>query len=165
MLSQYNFFKSLYDEENIRAKYITEKGKVYISIITFYLGVLFFKTSDFLGSNTDSLVKQNTSGASPEVIFYFLTVVLMVSGFFFSVYSLGIFKYESLNDPESILEDYNYEIPDEKIFFKGRIADTTISTKRNMLINNKRAKLLRISSICMIIGMVSHVLSYALFLF
>lgn len=152
MEKQYNFFKYLYEKEESRYKELLNRGKVFISIITFYLGLLLFKTSDY--QTADAFI--DTLGI--KVFLYALPIILFSIAFLINILSLGIYTYEYPNDLKSLIINNENQLYNNTEFLKGRIVDFAIAMERNYETNNKRAKLLFYTSIFMFLGIIGHLI-------
>lgn len=149
---QFEFFKYLYTLEDQRFNELVNRGKVFTSIITLYLGLLFFKASEAL-----SLAREFNE---VTLISYFGSIVLLVISLALSVLSLAIFQYEASTTPEAIIESFSDLPPSDEDFFDDRIVDFTVATPRNSEKNNRRARLLLWSNVFLFIGIISHLIFY-----
>ncbi|MEM9110675.1 MAG: hypothetical protein AAGC72_11700 [Planctomycetota bacterium] len=140
----YNSFQYACREEEERYTELINRGKIYLSICTFFLGGIGFKLS--------SDISEASLG---------MQVPFMVSAFFFImsflliIIALGIYKYEATFDAELIIEEFGDEPPKDGDFLDQRIADITASLGHNIAINNKRGRFLFYASFGMLAGVVS----------
>ena len=80
---QFEYFKYMYEEENERYKQLTDRGKIYISLITIYGAFLIFTIKD--GGVSGSLIVIFI-GATLAFVFAFILVLM----------ALGMYGYESV---------------------------------------------------------------------
>jgi hypothetical protein len=144
---QYEFFKYLFDSEDARFKDLIERGKVYLTVATAYLGVLAFKNQEFLISSTDITAK----------VLFCLVALFFLAALVCIVFSLAIYKYEGLCDPEKVLEEIGSHPQSDDTFFDLRTADMAVAHNRNQKQNDRRADCLAIASWLMAIGVLFHV--------
>lgn len=146
---QWEIFKYIYEQETARYENLNSRGKVYLSLITLYLGAVAFKA--------DFWFLQASQTAISTILF---TALLgsFVSALCVTVAALGIYTYEGLADPEGIIKQFGDRPPSNEDFYDDRIADATVAANRNSVTNDKRATLLTIASVLLITGILSHVI-------
>ena len=147
MEQKYETLKYVYELEETRYSELIGRGKIFVSIITIYLG--FFSTS--YGDLADPVRKCDTL-----LLIAGGAVIAFVSSLLLSVLSLGIFKYEGLCDLKKEIEEKGLESMEEDDFFGNRLADLAVSFDRNSDQNDKRAKLLSWASYLIIVGIIFH---------
>jgi hypothetical protein len=131
---QYRVFKEVYDEESERYSNLGTRSNLYLTLITFYLGVIFLKVEDILKF-------ANTFRVS---IILFLTIgVLLVGALLLTTLALGIRDYEGVCDPEKVIQGFRASPPSDEDFLDARIVDLAVATNRNSRQNNKVARLLQ----------------------
>ena len=69
---QYEFFKSLYDEENSRYSVLENRAKLYVTIIALYLGAIAFKIADVLALSSQLKV---------PLLAFTVVIVMFLAGF------------------------------------------------------------------------------------
>ena len=136
--AQYKFFKDLYDEESKRYSELDGKAKLYITIITFYLGAIAFKFKDVLDF---------TSSISYTKWLYSAIALVLVGALLFTVNAMRIRVFEGINDPEEIIKGFGKKPPTDDDFRDDRIADLAVATKRNSGQNDRIAKSLSFASL------------------
>lgn len=142
---QYDFFKSQYDEENVRNNELTKRAEIYLSIISLFLTAVLFKIKDILDSIKDVPV-------------YLLTILLIAGlisfaiSLLFLINSLKIRDYEGVIDFDDFISKNDDETQSTEDFFEDRVADFIVAVKRNEIINNDKANLLIMSRILILIG-------------
>jgi hypothetical protein len=157
--AQYEFFKFRYGEGQERYKELIARGQIFLSIATLYIGVLSFKPSEPLGRiqpltfRSDDLLLKWSYG----LILIFLLVSLLLV-----ILALGIYKYQSISDPVSIIKRFGAVPPTDDDFRDERIVDYAVATQRNVQQNNKRAKLLYAATVFLFLGASEHVLFFVL---
>lgn len=121
-VTQYGVFKALYDEESDRYSGLERRSNLYLTIITFYLGVILFKVED--------LLKVVSQFRIPLGLFLAVGVAL-VGALFLTVLAMGIHEYEGICDPERVIKDFGKSHPDDDQFLDDRIVDLAVATNRN----------------------------------
>ena len=142
---QYDFFKSQYDEENIRNNELTKRAEIYLSIISLFLTAVLFKIKDIFDSIKDV----------PTFLLTILLIVGLVSfaiSLLFLINSLKIRDYEGVIDFNDFIEKNDDTTQSPEDFFEDRVADYIVAVKRNEIINNDKADLLIKSRIFILIG-------------
>jgi hypothetical protein len=148
---QYQFFKSLYDEETARYSELINRAKIYFSIITFYLGALAFKA--------DSAIELAERYRCPKLL-YLSVGILFIIALSLTIVVLGIFKYERVCDPVKVIKSSGEEPPSDEDFFDYRIVDYAVASNRNSDKNNARANALWLASFFMLVGVIVHLSFY-----
>jgi hypothetical protein len=144
---QWEIFKYIYEMEQVRNQKLIERGKVYLSLITLYIGAIGLKVEFW-----SSKLSTNSYMVS---LFIILLLIFLIS-LCFSALALGIYSYESINDPKIIIDNYGSNVPKNEEFFNDRIIDVSVATNRNKNQNDKRSNMLKISSWIMVIGILAH---------
>lgn len=148
---QFDTFKYVYEKEEARFSELINRGKIYLSIITVYIGVFTLKIQDIGTLVGDESFPKILLGA---------TGVSFISALLACVLALGIFKYEGLCDiKEELLAFDDTGKPDAE-FYEDRLADMAVAYDRNSLQNDRRALLLQISSYLMLAGVFCHLLAF-----
>lgn len=150
---QFEFFKFIYLQEEERHKELIERGKVYLAILTFYIG---FLVSNF--SSATDLTKQLTFWDIAKLSILLFGVLLFIVAFVFVTMSLSIYKHEVFADPKEIIENFGETAPTDSDFYDDRIIEFSASTIKNRSINNSRAKKLKYATILMLLGITVHII-------
>jgi hypothetical protein len=135
---QYQAFRAEYDEESRRASGLEDRAKLYLTIITAYLGVIGFKIEDLL----KFLDKFHVS-----VTFYLVMAAVLVGALLCTVWAMGIRTYEGLFDPKKEIESLSKTIPTDHDFLDKRLADIAVATSRNSKQNGRVANALQCAGI------------------
>lgn len=131
---QYKVFKELYDEEAERYSALGTRSNLYLTVITFYLGVILLKVDDVLKFASEFRV--------PSV--WFLCVgMLLVVALLLTVAAIRIREYEGVCDPEEVIEGFGRTPPADAEFLDDRVVDLAVATNRNSAQNNRVAGLLQ----------------------
>jgi hypothetical protein len=139
-LKQYEFFRSLYDEETDRQKQLHDMAKGYLSLATLYSAFVVFVVKEL---PMQSLV---TKGA------FFGSIICMISAFLLSLWATKVSDYEAVNEPQDVVDEFGDEpMPDEE-FFDNRIADYTVACERNSAVNDKKASWLTVAAYVLVVG-------------
>jgi len=133
--TQYDFFKFIHSKESERYSELINRGKIFLTIITLYIGALVFKSSEFQNAISENI-------QSVYSLIYFSSIGMFLFALILNILALGIYTYEKISNPEKIIKNYKGSVPKDSDFLDDRIADLTVSFKRNSKQNDKRAKLL-----------------------
>jgi hypothetical protein len=132
--TQYKVFKEVFDEESRRYSDLGTRCNLYLTIITFYLGVILLKIDDVLKFVADFRVS----------VFWFLSIgLLFVAALLLTVRAMGIREFEGIFDPEEVIESFGKEPPSDENFLDDRIVDLAVATNRNSAQNDQTATLLQ----------------------
>ncbi len=134
---QYDVFKSLYDEEVERYVALEGRAKLYLTIITFYLGTIAFKIKDVM----DFVTKFGI----PIWLYLGLSIVLLIA-LLLTVLATRIRSYEGVCDPEQLFNEVKKGDVNDERFLGRRLADLAIATNRNIAENNRVAMVLQFAS-------------------
>jgi len=148
---QFHAFKYVYEKEEARFSELINRGKIYLSIITVYIGVFTLKIQDvstLVGNGSFSKILLGATGVC--FIFALLACVL----------ALGIFKYEGLCDIKEELLAFDDKGKPDSEFYEDRLADMAVAYERNSEQNDRRASLLEISSYLVLAGVFFHMLTF-----
>lgn len=153
---QYDFFKTLYDEESARYTELENRAKLYLGVITLYVGAIAFKIED--------VSKFARTVNIPWPVLLVVGLLFLVS-LLLTILAIKIRHYEGISEPEDILAEIGDAPPTDEEFFEDRIVDLAVATKRNVEQNNKNAELLNWASIALAGGVGLHLVIFATALF
>lgn len=142
---QYEFFRSLYEEEERTALQLEGRAKVYLGIISAFLVTIFLKTDDALKSATELHI------SFPLLL---AEAFLLSAALVFVILALRIRVFEAINDGVDIIEAFEGSGPTDEEFFEDRIADYAVASSRNRAVNNQTSILLAWASWLIISGMI-----------
>jgi hypothetical protein len=131
--TQYEVFRVVYDEEQQRYSDLEAKAKLYLTIITFYLGAIAFKFEDLM---------RFVATFHVSAALYVATAILLLAALLLTVLASRIRTYEGLFDPERIMKGFGAQPPTDEDFLEDRLVDLAVATNRNRQANNKVAALL-----------------------
>ena len=138
---QYDVFKTIYDIENEHYKDIQNSCKIYISICSFFLGVLAFKLQAVLAA----------ACVAAKVAF-----ILSLSSFIFAITFILLatwaYSYQALCRPSEYVENLGPAPPLDEEFLDDRVVDIAYAWDVNSAINNRKGRFLQLSSIGMLFG-------------
>jgi hypothetical protein len=134
---QFEAFRAAYEAENDRYAQLESRAKLYLTIITFYLGAVAFKFADVL-------TFMKTYAIPPTL--YIAGGVLLLLSLLLTILATRIRTYETAYDLRQIIESFEDVPPSDSKFRDDRLADYTIATERNRATNNRVANLLAGSS-------------------
>src|ERR1700684_3953239 len=100
--TQYKVFKELYDEEAERYSALGTRSNLYLTVITFYLGVILLKVDDVLKFASEFRV--------PSVWFLCIGMLLVVA-LLLIVAAIRIREYEGVCDPVEVIEGFGRTPP------------------------------------------------------
>jgi hypothetical protein len=139
---QYQFFKSLYDEQTGRERQLQDSARGYLSLATIYSAFILFVVDKL---RPDTLAAR---------ALFVAAIACMLAAFLISLIATRVSDYEAINDPRSVLEEFgDAPLPDEE-FFDSRIADYTVACERNAAVNDKKAARLKIAGYALLLGIV-----------
>ena len=150
---QYDVFRAAYEEESERHSGLESRAKLYLTIITAYLGAVAFKTSDVLNFLNRFCV--------PYYWYLFLAVCLVVA-LLLAICAMGIRKYEGVFDPEKEIKRLGDKPPTDDDFLDKRIVDLAVATNRNSAINNRVAEYLQYSGILIFLAVCLQLVIFAI---
>ena len=142
---QLDYFKHIYAQEMARSDELINRGKLFLSVITLYMGLL--------GIAADKVVPK-LSSSSIVIACYLSGFVSFVIALVLIVMAIGIYNYVYPSDPKSILQEADENWPDNESFFLERMAELAAAFKNNCPINDKRAKYLKWASLLMLTGII-----------
>jgi len=128
--AQYKIFKDIYDEESKRYSDLDGKAKLYITIITFYLGAIAFKFKD---------ISEFTSSISYAKWLYSGIALVLVLALLSTVNAMRVRVFEGICDPEEVIKEFGENATTDDDFRDDRIADLAVATNRNFAQNNRIA--------------------------
>jgi hypothetical protein len=136
---QFQYFKSLYDEENAREEWLAQLAKTYLSLVTLYSAFVFFVAeARYRCKHTD----------------LFATVAAMALSFLLSLWSAKVSEYEAPSDPQEIIEEFGDSPPTDEDFFDERIIDFAVAYTRNSEVNDRKANQLTVAGYAILAGIV-----------
>jgi hypothetical protein len=149
---QYEYYKFLYDHERSRYLELVNRGKLFLSIITLYMGLLAVGADKTISGLESSILL---------TLVYFISVFLLVASLVAVVLAIGIYKNEKPSSPREMILSLKDNVPTDDEFRDERVVDLAVATDRNSENNDLRAKRLQVSSYLLILG----ILGQALFLY
>ncbi len=151
--TQYKFFRELYDEENERYSLPEGRAKVFITILTLYIGALAFKANDSL-----EFLKTHHVPQSLAVVGGLLFVLSLAC----CVFSLRMKSFEALSDPEELIAEWPDDGIDDDDFLDDRIADLAVATNRNSKQNDEAAQSLGAAGWLLLAGVASQAIVFTM---
>lgn len=137
---QYQFFKSLYDEETARERQLHDQARNHLSLATLYSAFVLF------------VVDRLKPAALPEKLLFIFAIVCMLAAFVISLWATKVSDYEAVNDPRRVLDEFgNAPVSDEE-FFDSRIADYVVAWERNSAVNDRKASRLKVAGYALLLG-------------
>jgi len=141
---QYEFFKFAYERESARHKDLIDRAKLYFTIWSAIVGVLF--TASVSNGKLQLQLKTINFRFDNDILFVSLicSIAAMGVAIFLCVMALSIRNYEGLTDLRKALNMAGGDKAEE-IFYMRRIADFVVASERNKKQNDKIARHLRLS--------------------
>lgn len=149
--THYAFFKSVYDEENVRYTELESRAKFYLTIQTFYLGAIAFKFDD---------IRKFSEALSVPPILFITGGLLVVLGLLLTVLATRIRAYEAPTDLQKLLQSFGSSPPTDSEFLDDRLADLAVATDRNSIANDKVASLLTYAGILLFAAVTVHFVTF-----
>lgn len=148
----YKVFKDVYDEEAKRYSELDGKAKLYITIITFYLGAVAFKFKEVMElSNSVAYAKW----------LYLILGSALIAALMCTVFAMRIRTFEGICNLETVIEDFGETPPADDDFRDDRIADLAVATNRNSKQNDRIARSLTFASVFILLA---GIVQFALFM-
>jgi hypothetical protein len=146
---QYDFFRSLYEEEERTQEQLEGRAKVYLSIVSAFLAALLLKTGD-VSANAKTL------GIPWEILL--IEALLFALALLFVVFALRIKAYEAVADALAIVEKFEGDGPTDAEFMEDRIADYAVAASHNLVANNQTASILAWAGRFLVMAMILLIL-------
>lgn len=153
MKEKYEIFKYIFEKEEKRRDELTGRIKIYLSILTFYLGVLAFNLKEV------QEVLQDT-GLSVKVL-WVITLVALVVPLFFIVRTLTL-QYQGMSGLDDLIQSDEVSNTNASEFYLARMVDLADVHDQNIVTNDRVSRDLAISTVFLSIGIAT---SFALFVF
>lgn len=150
---QYNHFRAIYEEENKRYEQLEVRARFFLTIETFYLGAIAFKSNDVF-----AFAKQ----FAVPVLIYVGAACLVTLGMLLTVWATRIRTYESPSDLRAIIESFGETPPNDSDFLDDRLNDYVTATERNSKVNDKVANLISGTGLCLASAVLLHLVSFLL---
>jgi hypothetical protein len=150
---QYEVFRAAYDEESEHHSVLESRAKLYLTIITAYLGAIAFKTTDVLAFLNEFKV---------SFYWYLLLGLGLVLALLLTVCAMGIRTYEGVFDPKVEIQSFGDKPPTDVEFLDKRIVDLAVATDRNNRMNNKVAEYLRYAGFLIFLAVTVQLIVFGL---
>ena len=147
--AQHTCFKNIYEREIARYERLIDRGKLYLSIITLYLGLLAVAADEVTPEIADHWI---ITGA------YLASFILFIFALALVINAIGIRTYVYPTDPIKVIKELGAHPPTDSEFFDKRIADYAAAFEKNHPVNDGRAKLLKYASFFMLAGIFCQVI-------
>lgn len=134
---QYDIFKAVYDEETARYGALENRSKLYLTILTFYLGAIAFKIDDVMKFITRFRV---------PIWLYMTMALILLAALLLTILATRIRGYEGICDLKDIYLSVEDSPPTDEDFLEDRLADLVVATNRNSNQNDKVATYLQWAS-------------------
>jgi hypothetical protein len=142
---QYQFYKLLFDEENLREKQLREQARNYLSLATLYSAFVIFVTDKALSNMTLSMK-----------LLVIAAIMSMGAAFILSLLVLQVANYEAITEPDDVTEQFGETPMKDEQFFDNRIGDFTVACNRNTKVNDKKAIYLEFAGYALVLGILLH---------
>jgi hypothetical protein len=142
---QFEFFKSLYEEEAERGKELHEHAKVNLGLTTLYSAFVIF------------VLEQKQFNTASSKAFFIATVLSLLLAFLLTLWSTQIAVYEAVTDLYRVIKaEYKNGSPSDHDFFDNRIVDYTVARGRNIVVNDRKAYGLLVARYFLLLGIALH---------
>lgn len=148
---QYAFFRALYEDEEKTYVHLESRGRFYFTIISLFVVALVLKGPETKASAIWLGIPSWLLSAAAVVLMLALVLLLI---------AVRIRTYEAVADPEDVAKSLTDATTDDD-FLADRIADLTVATNRNVVVNNRVASFLLWTAICTIAAMVLLLAAFA----
>jgi hypothetical protein len=149
--TKYRIFKEIYDEETKRYSELDGKAKLYVTIITFYLGATAFKFKDVI----------ELTGAVPCGRWLYLAMgSVLIAALLRTVLAIRIRNFEGICNPVEVIREIAKTLPNDDDFREDRIVDLAVATNRNSAQNDNIARNLSFASVFILLA---GIIQFALF--
>lgn len=148
---QYEFFRSLYQEEERTHEQLEGRARVYLSVIAAFLAAVLLKAPEVVKSA--EALRVPWWMILTEAIFLTASLLLILL-------ALRIRAYEAVNDAEAIVNGFDGDGPSDEEFFEDRIADYAVAAARNLKANNETAGLLSWGSWLLVAAMMNLIVIF-----
>jgi len=149
---QYKIFKEIYDEEAQRYSSLGTRANLYLTVITFYLGVILLKVDDLL---------KFLMGLGVSIVWFLCIGIVLVVALLLTVKAVDIRKYEGICDPEKVIYGFGEAPPTDEDFLDERVVDLAVATNRNSAQNDRVARLLKWAARVISVAVLLQVLVFA----
>jgi hypothetical protein len=151
--TQYEIFKAVYDEEVERYSALESRSKLYLTILTFYLGAIAFKIED--------VMKFVSQFRVPLWLYMSIALVLLL-GLLLTILATRIREFEGICDLEKVVDSFGAKPPTDEDFLDDRLADLVVATKRNSIQNDKIATCLQWASYMLFVAVLLQLFVFLL---
>jgi len=134
---QYNLFKTVFDDEITRHSGLESKAKLYLTIITFYLGIVGLKINE---------VVEFANRFQLSIILLAIMALVLFLALLFTIAAMSIRKYERICDLEEVIKSFGESPPKDNDILDDWLVHLAVATNRNALQNNRVATLLQCAS-------------------
>lgn len=150
---QYDFYRTLYDQEERTSLQLEGRAKVYLGIVSAFLAAMILKASDAQATANSLHIAWGLM---------LLQALPMTIALALLLWALRIRNFEVVNDGAKIISDYGDDWPTQEQFYEDRLVDYAFASSTNRSLNNQTARFLSLSSWFMASGMV-YLLGIVLF--
>lgn len=127
---QYEFFRSLYEDEQKTSEKLEGRAKVYLGIVSAFLAAIIVKADE---------ARKIADTLHLRWAFLLADAIPVTVALFLVLWSLRVHRFEAVNDGPDLVTLYSDEWPSEEQFFGDRIVDYAFASSVNRKSNNKTA--------------------------
>jgi len=142
---QIDFFRDVYKEEEARYQSLTDRGKIYLSIVSVFFGGVFLKY-DWILDHRPSL--------KDGLAFHALGIAAFLVSLMLICRALQVIDYAEIADLSDLVKTENLESQPLEEFYKLRMADYAAAYEVNFTQNDKWANLLKNSLDLIVVGVI-----------
>ena len=148
--NQLEYFQWIFNREVEREKELINRGKIYLSIITLYLGLS--------GIAADKLVAGLNEGSYLPFV-YVAGFIAFAAALVLVIRAMSVFRYVYPTDPETVLIEGREAWPNDARFNLERMAELAAAFEYNHPINEKRATALKYATYALFAGILLQAIS------
>jgi hypothetical protein len=150
---QYEFYRSLYDEEEQTSVQLEGRSKVYLGVVSAILAAILFKADD---------ARKTADALHIPWELLLLEALAMTLALLVVLWALRFRDYQAVSDGLELLEKDYDDWPTNEQFYEGRLADYAEASTENRRINMETARLLAVASWLMASGILMLLATVAL---
>ena len=150
---QYEFYRTLYDQEERTSLQLEGRAKVYLGIVSAFLAAMILKASDAESTSKSLHIPWGLM---------LLEALPMTVALALILWALRIRNFEAVNDGAELILDYGDDWPTHEQFYEDRVVDYAFASSTNRSLNNQTGRLLSWSSWFMASGII-YLLGIVLF--
>jgi hypothetical protein len=134
---QYEFYRSLYDEEERTSVQLEGRSKVYLGVVSAILAAILFKADD---------ARKTADALHIPWELLLLEALAMTLALLVVLWALRFRDYQAVSDGVELFDRDSDNWPSNEEFYEERVADYAEASTENKRINTQTARLLAVAS-------------------